>query len=43
MLSTKHTGVLKESGKMDFRSKTMILKPDVIVEYNANGWSGYPK
>ena len=29
MLSTKHTG------KIDFRSKKFILKPDVIVEYNA--------
>ena len=35
MLSTRHAGVFTESGKMDFRSKTMILKPDVIVEYNA--------
>ena len=35
MLSTKYTGMLRESGKMDFRSKKMILKPDVIVEYNA--------
>ena len=35
MLSTKHTGLLKETGKIDFRSKKLVLKPDVIVEYNA--------
>ena len=43
MLSTKHTGLLKETGKIDFRPKKLVLKPDVIVEYNANGCCGYTK
>jgi len=34
MMSTKHTGVLKESGKIHHATKEPILKPDVIVEYN---------
>ena len=34
MMSTKHTGLLVETGKVDYRSKANIFKPDVIVEYN---------
>ena len=33
-MSTKHTGLLVETGKIDYRSNSYIFKPDVIVEYN---------
>ena len=36
MISTKHTGELENTGKMHYASKKDIIKPDVIVEYNAN-------
>lgn len=34
MMSTKHTGELKESGKIHYATKLPIRKPDVIVSYN---------
>ena len=33
-MSTKHTGVLKETGKINHASKEPVRKPDVIVAYN---------
>ena len=36
MLSTKHTGELVGSGKIHYSSKKEIVKPDVIIEYNAS-------
>ena len=34
-MSTKHTGNLVNSGKMHYTTKQHIIKPDVIVDYNA--------
>ena len=34
MMSTKHTGVLQESGKIHHATKLPIKKPEVIVAYN---------
>lgn len=34
MMSTKHTGELKESGKIHHATKQPIRKPDVIIAYN---------
>ena len=36
MLSTKHTGELVGSGKIHYSSTKEIVKPDVIIEYNAS-------
>ena len=35
MMSTKHTGLLVDTGRVRFRSKVNIFKPDVIVAYNS--------
>ena len=35
MLSTKHTGELVNTGRIHYASKKEIIKPNVIVEYNA--------
>ena len=35
-LSTKHTGELVETDKVNFASKRKVVKPDVIVEYNSS-------
>ena len=35
LMSTKHTGLLVNSDRIDYRSKVNIFKPDVIVEYNS--------
>ena len=35
-LSTKHTGELVETEKLNFASKRKVVKPDLIVEYNSS-------
>ena len=35
MMSTKHTGNLVNTGKIHYATKQHIIKPDVIVDYNA--------
>ena len=36
MLSSIHVGELFDTGKVDFAPKYVIVKPDVIVDYNEN-------
>ena len=36
MLSTKHTGVLVDTGKNHFQTKQSIINPNIIVNYNQN-------
>ena len=36
MLSSIHVGELFDTGKVDFAPKYIIVKPDVIVDYNEN-------
>ena len=34
-MSSKHTGLLVNTGRIDYRSRVNIFKSDVIVEYNS--------